>query len=169
MSEPKQIQNQFIIASISEIRIKGTAPFDLVKNDIEIQVRKEKKTDKISGQINKIKSGISTIQDLGLKLGTVVETTDHITFNSYSLPNIGIEPDVIAYATVSPKNKISDPIDGNNGVYVIYVTDTEFTPIKDYNNEKLSINNMLSQRTNYDTRSTLLKLANISDKRIKFY
>jgi peptidyl-prolyl cis-trans isomerase D len=169
VSEPKQIQNQFIIASISEIRLKGIAPFELVKNDVESKVRKEKKIENISGQINKIKSGISTIQELGLKLGTVTEFANHITFSSYSLQNIGVEPEVIAYASVSPKNKISAPIGGNNGVYVLCVTDIQYTPVKDYNNEKLSTYYMLSQRVNYETQSTLIKLADINDKRFKFF
>lgn len=169
VSEPKQVENQFIIAALAEVRIKGTAPFELVKNDVELQVRKEKKTKKIAEQINKSTAGVTSIQDLGLKLNTVVETASQISFSSYAIPDYGIEPNVVAFASVFPKNKISGPIDGNNGVYVIYITNVQYVPIKDYTDEKLKLSYIFTQRANYESKNTLLKLANISDKRIKFY
>ncbi len=169
ISEPKQIQNQFVIAALSEIRLKGTAPFEIVRNDVEAQVRKEKKIDKLSALINKEKSHVSSIQDLGLKLEAGVQTASHISFNSYNLQNSGIEPDVIGFASGYPKNQISSPIGGNNGVYVIYITDVQYTPGKDFSDEKLKYYYTLSQRAVYEGQNSLVKLADITDKRIKFY
>lgn len=169
VSEPIQLGDHFIIASVTADRKKGFAPFEQVKSDVEVKVRKEKKVAKISEQLIKAKSGMSSLQDLGVKLSTPVETVTGISFNSYSLANFGIEPKVVAYASVYSKNKISEPIEGNNGVYIIYNTNIVPADVKNYRQSLQRLTYMFQQRANYDSKSALEKLADIKDFRTKFY
>lgn len=169
VSEPLQLGDRFVIAAVIEDRKKGTAPLDQVKSDVEVKVRKEKKIAKLTDEINKAKSGVSSIQDLSLKLNTPVETATGISFNSYSLPNYGIEPKVIAFASVFSKSKISQPVDGNNGMYVLYVTNIVAADLTNYKQSKQRLSYMFQQRASYDSYNALIKLADIKDLRTKFY
>jgi peptidyl-prolyl cis-trans isomerase D len=170
VSEPLDLGDRYVVAVLTAIREKGTAPIEQVKADVELQVRKEKKAEKLAEQINKVKSGSSSIQDLGVKLNIPVEVANGITFSTYALPNAGIEPKVVSVATVLEKNKISEPVNGNNGVYVLSVSNVMSAPeSKDYFEAKQRMENSFQARASYDSYNALRKLADIVDKRAKFY
>ena len=170
VSEPIDLGDRYVVAALTAIRKKGTAPIEQVKAEVELQVRKEKKAEKLAEQINKAKSGVSNIQDLGLKLNVPVEVANGISFSTYSLPSSGIEPKVIAAGTNFGKSKISEPINGNNGVYVLYVSNITNAPLsKDYADSKQRMGYTFQTRASYDSYNSLRKLAKIVDNRAKFY
>ena len=170
VSEPIDLGDRYVVAALTAVRKKGTAPIEQVKAEVELQVRKEKKAEKLAEQINKAKSGVSSIQDLSLKLNTPVEVANGISFSSYSLPSSGIEPKVIAAGTNFGKGKISEPISGNNGVYVLYVSNITNAPVsKDYADSKQRMGYTFQTRASYDSYNALRKLAKIVDNRAKFY
>ena len=169
ISEPITIGDHYIIADLLEVKEKGTAPLEQVKNEVSLMVRKEKKANDLIEKINKAKAGVSSIENLAAKLKTPLENANGISFTSYTLPNSGVEPKIMAYATNLPKNKISPPIDGNNGVFVIYVSNvTDAPPIKDYTMSKQRLAGSLQGRASYESYNALIKLADISDNRRKF-
>ncbi len=169
ISEPITIGDHNIVAALTEVREKGPAPLQQVKNEVNSAVRKEKKAEKLIEKINKAKSGVASIEDLALKLGSPVDIANGITFSSYSVRDAGIEPKLIAYATNCLKSKLSQPIDGNNGVYVIDVANIlEAPPTKDYTMSKQQLMNTLQGEASYESYNALIKLANIVDNRRKF-
>ncbi|MDP4208654.1 MAG: SurA N-terminal domain-containing protein [Bacteroidota bacterium] len=170
ISEPIDLGNRYVVAALTEVREKGIASLEQVKNEVEVAVRRQKKAEKLAEIINKAKTGATSIQDLALKLNTQVEMANDISFSSYSLPSAGIEPKLIAYATNYAKNKLSEPIDGNNGVFVVFVTRETQTPaVKGYADSKMRLNYTFQARASYDCYAALRKLANIEDKRSIFY
>ncbi|HEX2934628.1 MAG TPA: peptidylprolyl isomerase, partial [Bacteroidales bacterium] len=114
--------------------------------------------------------GAGSIQDLATKLNVNVESAPAITFSSISLPSVGVEPKVVAYATNMPQGKLSDVIKGSNGVYVISVTNIQQPEaIKDYTATLTRVNSSFQSRASYDAYNALRKLANIDDRRANFY
>jgi len=168
VSEPFTVGDKFIVAVVTSKKEKGIQPLELVRNQVELEVRKMKKAEKLIEIINKAKAGTNSIQDLALKLKTPVETAIGIDFNASYVPNAGAEPKLIAYATNFSKDKLSVPIDGNNGVYVIYITNTNTPqPSKDYADIKQRLNSSFMNKA-YDSYRALVKAANIQDDRINF-
>jgi peptidyl-prolyl cis-trans isomerase D len=51
-------------------------------------------------------------------LNTTIEQAENILFTSFSIPGAGIEPRVIATAVSLEENSLSQPVIGENGVYV---------------------------------------------------
>lgn len=50
-----------------------------------------------------------------------MNTASNLRFTAYSIPGIGVEPELQAVATSLEAGKLSSPIVGNNGVYVLQV------------------------------------------------
>ncbi len=171
VSEPIDITDRYIVAALTAVRKKGTAPLEQVKTEIELQVRKEKKAEKLAEQINKAKTGVSNLQDLAIKLKLPFENANGISFSAYSLPSSGVEPKVIAAGTNFGKSKISEPIIGNNGVYVVYVSNITNAPIapNSYADSKKRMGYTYQSRASYECNNALKKLADIVDNRSKFY
>lgn len=170
ISEPFTVgTDKYVIAALTTVRKKGTAPLDQVRSQVDFEVRRMKKAEKIAENINKANAGAKTIQDLALKLNTPAETATGISFNSFGLPNGGMEPKVIAVATNYAANKISTPVDGHEGVYVFYVTNIVYpTPSKDYAEAKEQLNASYKSRS-FDYYPALIKTAEIEDNRSLFY
>jgi peptidyl-prolyl cis-trans isomerase D len=169
VSEPFTIGDRYVIATLTGIKEKGTAPLEAVRSQVELEVRKIKKAEKLADLINKAKGSAKSIQDLALKLNTPVETAIGINFNAFSVPNAGAEPKLIAVADNIQKDKLSAPIDGNNGVYVVYVTNVNTPQLpKDWQEAKQRLNYSFMNRA-YDSYRALVKAADIKDDRSNFY
>lgn len=170
VSEPLDLEKQYAVAVLVKIKKKGIAPLEDVKNEVDLAVRKEKKAEKLAEKISASLKGANSIQDLANKLNVNVESAPGVTFSAISLPSVGVEPKVIAYATSMPQGKLSEIIQGSNGVYVLTVTNiVKPDAIKDYTATLTRVNSSFQSRASYDAYNALRKLANIDDRRANFY
>ena len=164
-----ELGDQFVIAYLSDVKNEGYSKIEDVESDIRLNVMKEKKALKIIENIKARMGEAETIEELGTDLGVIIETATGISFNSFSVPGAGIEPQVIATAVNSDQGILSSPIKGNNGVYVITVTnitnpeETDLAPILDL------LKRTNNARAGYDAFEALKENADIVDSRSKFY
>jgi peptidyl-prolyl cis-trans isomerase D len=168
-----KVGNRYIVATVDKVREKGFTPIADVKAELENQVRKEKKAEKIIADINAKMNGVKSIDDLAKNLGTETQAVTQVHFTSPSLGNAGVESNVIAAMSVMDKGKISTPIVGENGVYVLAVNDVK-EPSQDEQKSTWNIvQNNLSRsygaRTNYFAFDAIKELAKIKDNRREFY
>lgn len=169
VSQAFEISNKFIVATVSKVREEGTKPLADVREEIEITLRKDKKAEIIAAELkNEISSG-SDIDQIAMKRNLNVESALEVSFSSFSIPNAGIEPKVIAYASSIAEGKISEPIAGDNGVYLIRVTNIESPENTDYTMEKNSLRNNFASRVGFEAYEALKKIAEIKDNRAKFF
>ena len=168
ISEPIDLNGRYVVAAVTKVRTKGITPFEDVTSDVEVAVRKDKKAQVLIEKFEKASAGARTIQDLAVKLASPVQTAEGISFSSYSLPAVGMEPELIASAPES-KQKISKPIKGENGVYVVYSTRIITPSTENYTEAKMRLNYMLGSALNYSVYGALQKLAKLEDKRSTFY
>ncbi len=165
VSEPFEVGNQFVVANLTLITEEGEPSFESVKDQMEREVIKEKKAELIKA---KIKGG--NLAAIATALGETVMTAPDVTFNTSVLPNAGREPKVIGVSVTLPKNTVSKPIVGENGVYVVQVTQiTEAPTTKDYAPSKTAVAAKYSSRVDYGAFNSLIELAKVKDMRYKFY
>jgi peptidyl-prolyl cis-trans isomerase D len=171
-SQVLKFGDKYVIGVLDKIHEEGYIPLNEIKEEIEHEVRKEKKAEKIIAEINsKLSQGI-TIEQLADKLNLQIITAPGIRLSYPSLPEIGSEPIIIASAFQLEKNVISQPLTGNSGVFVIMVTNVntpgEVTP-EMLNREKMYINRNYAARVNYTAYDALKKMVRIKDNRREFY
>jgi peptidyl-prolyl cis-trans isomerase D len=168
-----KLGNKYVVATVEKIRTKGFAPLEEIRADIENKVKQEKKAEKISASIESKRNGAKTLDELAKNLGIQTQPVTEVRFNSSSLGNAGVEPNVIAAFCTLEKGKVSQPIVGENGVYVLAVNDVTLpaeTEIKAMT--EATRNNMIrgyGARTNYFALEALKELAKIKDNRREFY
>jgi len=162
--------NVYVVAALVEIREKGTAPIEQVKQEIEIIVGKEKKKAILLEKMAKLLP--ADLETLASKLSKEVKEARNISFSSFQVPGMGYEPNVIAYAVSLDKEKISKPIEGENGVYVIKVKSITPSPKVENANliaEKQKLMRDIQQRTMQQIYKALKNSSEITDERSKFY
>ncbi|MCB9000792.1 MAG: SurA N-terminal domain-containing protein [Bacteroidales bacterium] len=168
VSKVFQLTDMYIVATLTSVKEDGFAPIEQVKSDLKLKVIRKLKAEKLAEQVKQEITGAKTIADIAQKQNTTVDHADNVSFSMFTLPNAGVEPKVIGTAIVSPEGKISNPVEGNAGVYVLAVTAQN----KEEGNpemEKQRIANSFQSRVYYDAYDALKEAANIVDKRYNFY
>jgi len=168
VSDVFDCNSTFVVAYLKEIHEKGYASVEESKTQIEMAVIKENKAKKLIDQINGAGS-YASLEDLASKLTNVqVQTASTVTFSNPSVAGIGMEPKVAAVASVLESGKLSKPIEGNNGIYVIAVTSAIDTPESDVKTEQETNSRMISSRVGYSIFNVLKEKADIEDNRSSF-
>ncbi|MEA1898765.1 MAG: peptidylprolyl isomerase [Bacteroidota bacterium] len=164
-----ELENVFVVAYLTDVKEKGIAPFDQVKTDVEFNVRNDKKAVELIQTLENSMAEISNIEDLAETLNTRVEEVSGINFNSFSIPGAGIEPALIGTVVGLSEGTISQPVKGLNGVYIAVVTSINENTDLDEAFQKNSLISNFSNRVNFEVYNALLEIANVVDKRSKFY
>jgi peptidyl-prolyl cis-trans isomerase D len=138
---------------------------DAARTQVEAIIRDQKKANIIK---TTFKGG--TLEAYAAAGKTTVQKLDSIGYAFSMLANVGNEPRVIGAAfNKSLVNKISEPIAGNSGVFVISVNALGAKPAQQdpalYKDETLQRLRNVMFRTNVALR----KAANIKDNRSKVY
>ncbi|WP_103327781.1 peptidylprolyl isomerase [Bacteroidetes bacterium endosymbiont of Geopemphigus sp.] len=108
----------YIIASISGIQQEGLAALENVKEEIIPILKKKKLAAILSEKIKKINA--TTLQGLSNTLEEKITENIHVQLSNPQLEGIGPEPKVVGTAMGIALHKISLPIVGNKGVFVLY-------------------------------------------------
>jgi len=102
-----------------------------------------------------------------LQLDTVDAT---LTFSTNSIPMFGFEPQVIGRTFSLPVKKLSKPIKGNTGVFVVVVN--SITPgvlPTDLTETRKQYAQSMSGRVENSVYNALIKKGNVEDKRYRFF
>lgn len=164
-----ELGDNFVIAVLAKVTEEGIAPLEDVKPRVELAVTKEKKAEVL---LEKAKSALAENNDLAqaaTALGVEVKNANGINFNSFSIPGMGLEPAVIGTVVSLDVDQVSEPIVGNNGVFVTQVTSVNENPAGDIATEQ----NRMAQTLSYQAASLAFQAhrnaVEIVDKRSKFY
>lgn len=169
VSDVFELGDRYVVAIVTETREKGIAPFEQVKEQVELAVKKEKKAEQIISELSS--QTFTDIDAVAEHFGSNVNPVNSVSFNSYSIAGAGYEPNILAKAVSVEKDVLVGPIKGENGVY--YFTITSITPPQEEdidwttNTEKLTTT--LQSRANYQAFEALKKAADIEDNRAKFF
>lgn len=163
------LDNKFVVAVLKEVREKGPAALAQVKNEIEMQVKKDKKAAQLKEKLNTELKNNASLEAVAQKLNLKVDTIQSLNFSAYSVPKVGFEPEIIGVATCFEKNKVSKPIKGNTGVYVIDIFNSTVGTETNEATEKERMTSMGQSRVDYQVYEALKEYAKIKDQRSKFF
>lgn len=170
VSEPLEFGNKFVVAVLTDIKEKGTAPLEQVKEDLTSKVIKEKKAQVFIDEFNSnIAAGIS-IDAFATKMKLTVEQARQINFNTTTIGSAGNQPAVIGAVSAQKAKTLSKPLVGKEGVFLVYVESlTEAVAQKDYKTQQTAAVAQLQPRVDYEVYDALKKNANIEEHLFKFY
>ena len=166
VSEPQEVADKYIVAIIASVNKAGTMSVAEARPLCENIVRSTKKAKILID--TKIKG--NTLEAIAASAATSVQHSDSLSFAAPFIPNMGSEPKVIGAAfNKSLQGKISDPIAGTSGVYVIRVENNSAKPAT---SDEAGIKQSLIQSARMSAfrgMDALKKSASITDNRSKFY
>jgi len=168
VSSAFQFGNRFVVAKISEVKEKGIAPLEQVKDEVTLFAKKEKKAEGFIKEFETNLAGAKTTDEVASKMKLVVETMNGLSFGSYAVTGLGKEDVMCGAVGVLKPNTLSKVLKGQNAVYVIYVTDKKSAAGAYSKAIQNATNTGLSSRVDYEAMEALKTMANIDDHKAKF-
>ena len=168
MSPVLEFGDQFVIAVLSDITEKGTMPLEEVRSRIERQLIEDKKETILVEQLQQEKESGKTLQEIAVNNDVQIQSASEITFDASQVPGAGVEPTLVSLAVYSSPNEISEPVAGNNGVYLVQVASK--TDV-DVNKEQVvrQLKSNLNSKIRAQLQRAIRDNAEIEDNRANFY
>jgi peptidyl-prolyl cis-trans isomerase D len=119
VSEPFEIGDAYVVATITGEDKPGLMSAETAKSkNIDVIIRDQKKAEKIK---SKLKG--TTLEAIATAAGATVLQADSLSYTSTNITGLGNEPKIVgASFNKALLNKVSAPIAGNSGVFVISVS-----------------------------------------------
>jgi len=174
ISDPFKVPNGYVVVKIIESTNERIKPFDELKAQLKPIVLREGKFERLKVMADdlykKINGDLNKVSTINPKI--TVQQTGNFTPAS-SIPNIGRDYGFIDAAMTLPLDKVSAPVRGARGYYLIKVTKRTPFNLAEFNEKSPAIRNMLLQeKRNYFLNQWIVdikKNAKIVDDRYKFF
>ncbi|MEO6348534.1 MAG: peptidylprolyl isomerase, partial [Aquaticitalea sp.] len=155
----------YVVAQVSAINKKGLMSVEAASSTVIPDIRKEKKAKMIR---EKIKA--KTVEEIAKNQNVSVMTASAVNMKNPTLAGAGLEPKVVGAAFGLKAGESTGLIDGNNGVYMVSLTNkTEALKLDNYQaiaNRLTTARVSAAQTKVYDA---LKEAADVEDHRSKFY
>ena len=158
------VGNDYVIAMLTEIDDNEYAPVEKVSAQIRAQVLRDKKYDYILKDL----SG-STLAEQASSLGSQVEDFSDVTFASYYVNGVGMEPRLVGAVASAEKGALSAPVKGLSGVYVFQVEDIQTEDKQTPEGEKVRAQAMAEGMAQQFAIPAIQQMAEIKDLRGKYF
>ena len=160
--------NHLMVVALDKIHEAGYRDINSVAEMLRAEIRRDKKAEKIMEEMKKYNS---IAQVKGMK-DAVSDSVKHVTFSAPAYISVtrSSEPVIGAVAAKTAANKVSAPIKGNGGVYMIQVYAKEKGSEKfDAKQEEATLTNMAVRIAGNQLINDLYQKAKVVDQRYLFF
>lgn len=160
--------DHLMVVALDKIHEAGYRDLNSVAEMLKNEIRRDKKADQIMTDMKKYNS---IAQVKGMK-DAVSDSVKHVTFSAPAYISVtrASEPVIGAVAAKTAVNKVSAPIKGNAGVYMIQVyAKDKGTEKFDAKQEEATLNNMAVRIVGSQLINDLYQKAKVEDKRYLFF
>ena len=164
VSEIFTVGKDYVIAMLTEIDDNDYASLEKVAAQVRSQVLRDKKYDYIVKEL----SG-ATLAEQASSLGSEVGDFSGVTFGSFYIDGVGVEPRLVGAIAASEKGALSAPVKGMSGVYVFQVEDVQTADKQTAEAEKVRAQATAESMAQQFAMQAVQQMAKIQDLRGKYF
>jgi peptidyl-prolyl cis-trans isomerase D len=162
------LSDKRIVAIVKQDIPEGYMPMSEVKDYLETELIKDKKAEKIIKELES--KNLSSLEAYAQNLDMKKDTVTFVTFQTNNISGLGYEPVFNVYSKSGQLNKMTNPLKGENGVYVLDVINrTEDTKEFDAETQKNSLLQNIAYLMKMQTTSVLMDKMKVVDNRVVFW
>jgi peptidyl-prolyl cis-trans isomerase D len=161
---------KFVVAMTTELNKKGYRSVEKVTDQLKAELIKDKKAELMIKNLTAELGKAGSLEGLASFLKDSVKTAVGINFAAYQFGMAGFEPTVIGKTAMATVGKVSAPIKGNAGVYVVRTSNKQqIAQPFNAQMEKMQLNGRMSYSLSYMILQDLKDKADIEDNRLNFF
>ena len=115
VSDVFECGQQFIVAALTEVNDGEYRPLNAVRAELTYEATNNAKAAYIKKQLK----GVESLEAAAQIMGQPVQSVERVALGDSRFGNAGMEPAVIGAAIALGENALSEPIQGNMGVFVV--------------------------------------------------
>ncbi len=159
------VEDGYVAVLLYNSNEEGLTPVDVARAKVEPIIMNEKKAKIL---LAKVKG--TTLADIAKSSNKTVATVNSIHFANPIIPGAGREPKVVGAMFGSKQGVVSEPIEGETGVFVVEVVSSkEATELPNYATYSNKLKSQYDSRVNYQVFEGLKNSVEIVDNRSRFY
>lgn len=168
ISEIFECDDKFVIAGVEGTIKDGYRSVASVTPALKAEIAAQKKGEKIVADLKA--KNLTSVEGYADAMGSKVDSVKFINFGTRRIAGIGVEPKMNAMVSVAEVGQVSQPVAGNNGVYVFKVYDRN-KDAKEYNEteEVRALDASNAYRFGFQAIQSLVNKADVEDNRVRFF
>ena len=168
ISEIFECDDKFVIAGVDGTIKEGYRSVASVTPALKSEIAAQKKGEKISADLKA--KNLTSVEAYAEAMGAKADSVKFVSFGTRRISGIGVEPKLNAMVSLAEAGRVSEPVAGNNGVYVFKVYEKN-KDAKEYNeaNEIKALDASNAYRFGYQAIRSLVDKADVEDNRIRFF
>jgi peptidyl-prolyl cis-trans isomerase D len=119
ISDPLELNEQFVVIKVSEITEAGTEPFEEVKSQIETVVTNNKRKQKVIANVEELIGQNSDLESIAQAAAKEVMRVESLAKSAATIEGAGREPKVVGAVFGLEEGKQSSPIEGTSAAFVV--------------------------------------------------
>lgn len=156
----------FFVVALRNITKEGYKPVEDVKAEIRFKLEGEKRIAKLQKEVETKVAGLKTMEEMAQALNTTVSKKEDVAFGAFT--NRSFEPALVGAVAGLEPGKISAPIAGTVGVYIVKVNNRETGSF--FKEEDAVRRDKQLQGYQLNTLQSIFnEMADIKDNRARFY
>lgn len=160
------VDKKHVVAYVEQIRPMGLQEVDAVREVVKNEIVRRKKYEILAKKVTNAAS--AGMDDLAAKLGKTPAEATRVSFSNPSVNGM-YEPKVAATALNTATGKLSKPVEGVSGVFVVQTTSVEEpAKMEDYSIFAFQLKQQLQGKARF-AAEVQKKLADIKDNRFDFF
>lgn len=164
VSQIIDIDGSYFVAALVDVKEDGHTPLAQVSEQIAQTLRNEAKAAMLMEKMNG-----TTLEAVAQALGAEIADVTDVKWDSFYIPQIGVEPRVIGAMYATQPNVLSAPIEGGAGVYRFVITDVTKAEGITPESEKARIDASSLFYINERMMQALTEESHVKDMRVKFF
>lgn len=165
-----ETDEHYVVAVLTGKTDKDDVRVDDFRDQLTAKVRNQAKSKKILETLNSINEQDFDAVAKKYGAGALVESAENLSLATGFLNAAGYDPLAMGKAFGTKVGQRTKPFVGENGVFIIEVTNKEEAPVvADHSQQKNQLQQGAESRASYMASEVIRKNANIKDNRAKFY
>ena len=170
VSEMMSFNTNYVIAKCTKVKKEGLPEIDEIRPTLELAVRNKKKADKLEAKFKTALAKSKTMEQFAKNVGSIQMLIPEQQFATSNVPGIGYDLKVLGTLFGIETNKFSPVIRGENGVYVVWVTNiNKPQEPANYDMDQKMATDQLKGSVDGGVMDALRKKAEIKDYRYKYF
>lgn len=168
ISEIFECDDKFVIAGVEGTLKEGYRSVASVTPALRAEIAAQKKGEKIAADLKA--KNLTSVDAYADAMGSRVDSVKFINFGTRRIAGIGVEPKMNAMVSIAEVGQLSEPVIGNNGVYVFKVYDRN-KDAKEFNEaeEIRTLDASNAYRFGFQAIQSLVNKADVEDNRVRFF
>lgn len=169
-SDVIELQDEFVLAKVTDVQPEGYRPFEEVEGQIRPQVEQEKKKEV---QVRRLEQALEQngFDQLPQAVGAQLRSESNLSFSTETVPGVGRDPTFVGTVFGLEEGDTSGVVEGENAAFVVRVTSMQ-EPVELTGSQRQQIRQKLlkqrQQEVSKQWLSALKEDATIEDMRQQF-